>query len=66
MIRCPCGRCAGNSAGSVFLADCPTRLAINIITNKWAVVVLFALSGKPLRHGELVDLVGGVSSALTA
>ncbi|WP_062437282.1 winged helix-turn-helix transcriptional regulator [Herbidospora daliensis] len=50
-----------DSAGSVFLADCPARLAIELITTKWAVVVLFALSRGPCRHGELVDLVGGVS-----
>lgn len=50
-----------DSAGGVFLADCPARLAIEIITNKWAVVVLFALSRKPCRHGELVDLIGGIS-----
>ncbi|GHH69633.1 HxlR family transcriptional regulator [Kitasatospora indigofera] len=50
-----------DSPGSVFLADCPARLAIEIITNKWAVVVLFALSRGPCRHGELVDLVGGIS-----
>ncbi|MFE5587137.1 winged helix-turn-helix transcriptional regulator [Kitasatospora sp. NPDC056531] len=50
-----------DSAGSVFLADCPARLAIDIITSKWAVVVLFALSRRPRRHGELVDLVGGIS-----
>ncbi|WP_062351700.1 winged helix-turn-helix transcriptional regulator [Herbidospora yilanensis] len=50
-----------DSAGSVFLADCPARLAIEIITSKWAVVVLFALSRGPCRHGELVDLVGGIS-----
>lgn len=50
-----------DSAGNVFLADCPARLAIDIITSKWAVVVLFALSHGPCRHGELVDLVGGIS-----
>jgi DNA-binding HxlR family transcriptional regulator len=47
--------------GSVFLADCPARLAIEIIADKWSVVVLFALSVKPRRHGELVDLIGGIS-----
>ncbi|MEU6175448.1 helix-turn-helix domain-containing protein [Streptantibioticus parmotrematis] len=47
--------------GSVFLADCPARLAIEIIADKWAVVVLFALSREACRHGELVDLIGGVS-----
>ncbi|MER0443514.1 helix-turn-helix domain-containing protein [Streptomyces sp. Edi4] len=48
-------------SGSVFLADCPARLAIEIIADKWAVVVLFALSRKPCRHGELIDLIGAVS-----
>ncbi|MEU8379542.1 helix-turn-helix domain-containing protein [Streptosporangium sp. NPDC048865] len=47
--------------GTVFLADCPARLAIEVITGKWAVVTLFALSDGPLRHGELVELIGGVS-----
>ncbi|SDE58204.1 transcriptional regulator, HxlR family [Pseudonocardia oroxyli] len=47
--------------GTVFLADCPTRLTLEVITGKWAVIVLFALRHGPVRHGELVDRVGGVS-----
>ncbi|MFG3618919.1 winged helix-turn-helix transcriptional regulator [Nocardia sp. NPDC047654] len=47
--------------GTVFLADCPARSAIEIIASKWAVVTLFALSEGPQRHGELVELIGGVS-----
>ncbi|MGY2009683.1 winged helix-turn-helix transcriptional regulator [Nocardia gipuzkoensis] len=47
--------------GTVFLADCPARSAIEIIASKWAVVTLFALSEGPRRHGELVELIGGVS-----
>jgi DNA-binding HxlR family transcriptional regulator len=50
-----------NVAGPGFLADCPTRLAVEIIADKWAVLVLFGLSRQPRRHGELVDLIGGVS-----
>ena len=46
---------------AVFLADCPTRLAIEIIADKWAVLVLFGLSLEPRRHGELAELIGGVS-----
>ncbi|WP_128376617.1 winged helix-turn-helix transcriptional regulator [Streptomyces cavernae] len=49
------------AAGTVFLADCPARLAIEIIANKWSVVVLFALTGGPKRHRELVTLSGGIS-----
>lgn len=47
--------------GSVFLTDCPARLAIELIATKWTVVTIFALSKGPLRHGELVELIGGVS-----
>lgn len=45
----------------VFLADCPARFALEVLSDKWAVVVLHGLSQAPRRHGELVDLVGGVS-----
>jgi DNA-binding HxlR family transcriptional regulator len=47
--------------GDVFLADCPARLAVEIIADKWSVVVLYALSRGPRRHGELVELIGGIS-----
>ena len=50
-----------NAAGPPFLADCPTRLAVEIISDKWAALVLFGLSRQPRRHGELADLIGGVS-----
>jgi DNA-binding HxlR family transcriptional regulator len=50
-----------NAAGPAFLADCPTRLAVEIISDKWAVLILFALSQRPRRHGELVDVIGGIS-----
>lgn len=47
--------------GDVFLADCPARLAVEIIADKWSVVVLYALSRGSRRHGELVELIGGIS-----
>ncbi|MFT4262049.1 MAG: helix-turn-helix domain-containing protein [Nocardioides sp.] len=50
-----------NAAGPSFLADCPTRLTTEILADKWAALVLFGLSQRPRRHGELVDLIGGVS-----
>ena len=50
-----------NAAGPAFLADCPTRLAVEIISDKWAVLVLFGLSHQPRRHGELAGLIGGIS-----
>jgi len=50
-----------NATGPAFLADCPTRLAVEIISDKWAVLVLFGLSQQPRRHGELAGLIGGIS-----
>jgi DNA-binding HxlR family transcriptional regulator len=47
--------------GDVFLADCPARLAVEIIADRWAVVTIYALSRGPRRHGELVQLIGGIS-----
>jgi DNA-binding HxlR family transcriptional regulator len=50
-----------NDTGAGFLADCPTRLTVEIISDKWAVLVIFGLGQRPRRHGELVDLIGGIS-----
>jgi DNA-binding HxlR family transcriptional regulator len=47
--------------GDGFLADCPARLAVDIVADKWSVVVLYALSRGRRRHGEILDLVGGIS-----
>ena len=48
------------STGS-FLADCPGRLAVELIADKWTVVVLYALSEGPVRHGELIEMIGDIS-----
>src|SRR5204863_5458711 len=50
--------------GDVFLADCPARLAVEIIADKWSVVVLYGLSRGPRRPNELVDLIGGISKKM--
>jgi DNA-binding HxlR family transcriptional regulator len=44
-----------------FLSDCPARLVMEILSDKWAPLVIYGLSPRPRRHGELVDLVGGIS-----
>ncbi|MFC6510371.1 winged helix-turn-helix transcriptional regulator [Promicromonospora citrea] len=46
---------------SSFLADCPARLATEILSDKWAALVLFGLGQGARRHSELVGLVGGIS-----
>ncbi len=52
--------------GDSFLADCPGRLAVELIADKWTVVVLYGLSKGPVRHGELVELIGGISRKMLA
>jgi DNA-binding HxlR family transcriptional regulator len=44
-----------------FLADCPARLTVELLADKWTAVVLYGLSEGPVRHGELVELIGGIS-----
>lgn len=53
-----------SGSGDVFLADCPARLAVDVIADTWSVVVLFALSRGRRRHGELVELIGGISKKM--
>ncbi|GAA2713025.1 winged helix-turn-helix transcriptional regulator [Actinoplanes palleronii] len=48
-------------APSGFVSDCPARLAVEILSDKWAVPVVWSLSQGPLRHGEIADVIHGVS-----
>ncbi|MDT0156200.1 helix-turn-helix domain-containing protein [Microbacterium sp. ARD32] len=50
-----------NEHAGGLLVDCPTRFAVEIIADKWSVLVLFALGQRPRRHGELIEVIGGVS-----
>ena len=52
---------SGFGPAGPFLADCPGRLAVELIADKWTVVVLAGLSRGPVRHGELAGLIGGIS-----
>jgi DNA-binding HxlR family transcriptional regulator len=54
----------GSGRDEVFLADCPARLVIELIADKWTVVVLAGLSAGPVRHGELIELIGGISAKM--
>ncbi|TYQ09746.1 UNVERIFIED_ORG: HxlR family transcriptional regulator [Gordonia westfalica J30] len=50
-----------SSVGPGVLVDCPVRLTTEILSDKWAALVIFGLGRQPRRHGELVALIGGVS-----
>ncbi|MEU6132925.1 helix-turn-helix domain-containing protein [Saccharopolyspora sp. NPDC047091] len=52
---------SGFAPDAPFLADCPARLAVELLADKWTAVVLAGLSRGPVRHGELAGLIGGIS-----
>jgi DNA-binding HxlR family transcriptional regulator len=43
-----------------FLADCPARLAVDLLSHTWNLVVLHGLRTGPRRPGELQRAIGGI------
>lgn len=43
-----------------FLADCPARLAVDLLSHTWNLVVLHGLRAGPRRPGELQHAIGGI------
>ena len=53
-------------AGSAFRADCPSRLLLDQIADKWSVLILAALNAGPLRFNAIKRRLDGVTQkALT-
>jgi DNA-binding HxlR family transcriptional regulator len=47
-------------------ADCPSRVVLELIADKWAVLVISAIAQGHHRNGELMRRIGGISQkALT-
>lgn len=44
-----------------YLADCPARLLLDRISDKWVSLILAALADGPLRYAELNRKIAGVS-----
>lgn len=47
--------------GDLFDPDCPTRLILDRIGDKWTVLAVLLLSNSPLRFTELRDGIGRVA-----
>lgn len=47
--------------GNLFDAQCPTRIVLDRIGDKWTVLVVAALADGPMRFTALRDRVGGVT-----
>lgn len=50
--------------GDAYHANCPGREILDHVTGRWAVLVLCALSGPPLRFFEIRQRVEGVSEKM--
>ena len=44
-----------------FFSDCQARLAVDMISGTWPMVVIYALADGPARPGELREQIGGIS-----
>jgi DNA-binding HxlR family transcriptional regulator len=49
---------------NAFFATCPSREVFDLIADKWAGLLLNALDGQPLRHGELRRRIAGISQKM--
>lgn len=47
--------------GNAFDPECPTRIVLDRVGDKWTVLVVSALADKTLRFSELRSRVGGVA-----
>src|SRR5690348_3135403 len=47
-----------------FLAECPSRQVLEMLTNKWVCLVFSALLAGPMRHSDLARTIAGVSQKM--
>jgi len=52
---------SASERGNAFDPDCPTRVVLDRVGDKWTVLVIGALAEGPLRFTQLRDRVGGVA-----
>lgn len=50
--------------GNVYAADCPTRLLLDRIADKWTVLLLTTLADGPMRFNALKRRIEGVSQKM--
>jgi len=51
-------------AGNVYASNCPTRLVLDRIADKWAVLVLGLLTDGPVRFNQLRRHIEGISQKM--
>jgi DNA-binding HxlR family transcriptional regulator len=58
------GQAEQRSAADVYSARCPSRAALALIADKWAVLVAGCLVDGPKRHSWLRQRIGGISGKM--
>jgi len=46
----------------VYQQQCPSRIILEIISDKWVILIIQLLAEKPFRFGELRRSIGGISA----
>ena len=54
----------GDIVGDVFSPACPARSVLDVLAEKWPLLLIHTLSGGPARTGELRRRVGGISDKM--
>ena len=54
----------GEPKPNVLDAGCGSRRVLNMIADNWTILVIYALGGGTMRHGELMRTVGGISQKM--
>lgn len=52
------------SAVNVLSNRCPSNHVLDMVADKWSVLVIYALKRGTLRHGELFHLIEGISQKM--
>jgi len=47
-----------------YLAACPSRQILDVLANKWTMLIMGALSGGPMRFGELRRRLDGITQKM--
>lgn len=56
----------GNWPANPYAQDCPTRLVLDRIADKWTVLLLILLSHRPWRFNELRREIGGLTQKMAS
>lgn len=49
---------------NILHSACPTRMVLDLIADKWTVLIIHLLSGGTKRYGELQREIGGISQKM--